>query len=262
MIKTIDSARQSAGVFIERRRPGRAKYINPHLIALLRSSAQNDLVDAAEDGYDLIPNRGQSARLGKTISLLDGASQVGIPRHVTKPEHELRAFWHGPFLANQCCYVTGTGIASRRGAMPIEDVTIGDIVMTMSGTRRVTWTGQFSLNPSEEPEPKRTTPVCVRRDAIAPGLPGQDQWVSPLHCLWVDNRLVPALLLVNHMTVTQKLLADSVTYCHLLFDKPAQGHLAGSSHLVKPIWDRLAERAEHFGFKRALPAGVGESQTG
>jgi hypothetical protein len=256
VVTTIDSTGLPTNVLIERRRPGRAKYANPHLIALLRNSteaASDDQVDVAKDRNDLRLDRGREARLSKTISLIDGASQVGIPHPVTNLEHESRTLWYGPFLANQCCYVAGTEIATSHGAMPIEKVAVGDVVLSLSGNRRVTWTGRFSINPSAEPNPERTAPVCIRRDAFASGLPGQDQWVSPLHCLWVDNRLVPARLLINNMTVIQDLLATSVTYCHLLFDKSAHGQLAASVDLVKPIWDRLSERAEHLGCGRASP---------
>lgn len=261
VVKTIDSARHSPSALIERRRPGRAKLTNPHLIALLRKpieAGSGDQVDAVEYRNDLRSDRDQEARLSKTISVFDGVSQMGTPFHVLNAEHELRTLWYGPFLADQCCYVAGTGIATRQGAMLIEDVTVGDVVLTLSGDRRVTWIGQFSLNPSAEPKPERTAPVCIRRDAIASGLPGQDQWVSPLHCLWVDDLLVPALLLINNMTVTQNSQETSVKYCHLLFDKSAHEQPAGSSDLVKPIWDRLAKRAEHLGYERALSAEVAD----
>jgi hypothetical protein len=59
----------------------------------------------------------------------------GSPQRTDDPEQESRVNWDGPFLANQTCYVAGVLIASAKGAVPVESLTAGDVVLTHSGDR-------------------------------------------------------------------------------------------------------------------------------
>jgi Hint domain len=257
-ITTISSAQGAAR---ERRRPGRVRYTNPHLVELLRHSTdaerlRNDQGDAAESGDDLSIAPKQSALLSDTISLVDGASQVGSPQPRYHPEQESRIIWDGPFLANQACYVAGVLIASTKGPVPVESLTAGDVVLTHSGNRRITWARRFRLNSVDVRHPERSAPVRLRRDAIAPGLPGTDLLVSPSHCLWVESCLVPARLLINGRTVVQDLEIPSVDYCHILYDRSTHGQLAVSPDKVAPIWHTLANRAERLEYAHTSPDGM------
>jgi hypothetical protein len=49
--------------------------------------------------------------------------------------------------------------------------------------------------------------------------PHRDLLVSPDHCLFIDGRLIPALMLVNDMTIVQERDRPSVHYLHVELDR-------------------------------------------
>jgi hypothetical protein len=254
---TIESVR---GVVRERRRPGRPTYTNRHLVALMRNSAE-DRSTARDHGgeterWDHLKIAPQEATLSRTISVIDGASQVGSPLPSSYSKPESWTISDGLFLENQVCYVAGVLVACARGVVLAESLIAGDVVLTHSGDKRVTWTRQLDLNPVAGPHPERCAPVRIRHDAIAPGLPGTDLLVSPAHCLWVESRLVPARLLINGLSIVQDLDTTIVRYCHVLFDHPAKGQLAGSPERVAPIWHILANRAKRLGYVLSSYGGM------
>lgn len=262
MTQTIASTQFPPGQAIERRRPGRTEYANPHLVALLRSSGgaasgPGDQPAGAEDQDKLGLDRDEAALLSSTVSLFDGACQVGSPDLIINQEQESEGgrCSKDEFLADQACYVADERIATANGVAVVKDLTVGDVVLTLSGDRRVIGTRLFSLNPASQPLPELTAAVFIRRHAIAPGLPEKDLWVSPTRCLIIGNHLIPARLLVNGTTVVQDLARTSVQYCQLRFDRPACERLILSGDGLAPIRRRLGERAESLGYDRALPGG-------
>ena len=181
-----------------------------------------------------------------TISLIDGASQVSSPKRLSGPELESWAIWAGSFLADQACYVSGVLVATTKGAVQAESLTAGDVVFTPIGSRTVKFNGQWS---PADLHAERTAPVCVRREAIGTNLPGTDLLVAPWHCLWVENRLVPATLLINCLTVRHNPVA-AVVYSQVQFEQRTHRQLAVGFDRVAPIWRRLANRAERLGYIR------------
>ena len=181
-----------------------------------------------------------------TISLIDGASQLSSPKRLSGPELESWTILAESFLADQACYVSGVLVATTKGAVQAESLTAGDVVLTPLGRRTVKFSGQWS---PAELHTERTAPVCVRREAIAPSLPGADLLVAPWHCLWVENRLVPATLLINCLTVRHNPVA-AVVYSQVQFEQRTHRQLAVGSDRVAPIWRTLANRAKRLGYVR------------
>jgi hypothetical protein len=233
----------------ERRRLSRVPYSNPHLITLLRHSGE--IGRALRDGTlePSTPYSGgyrslseQAVLLSDTISLIDGACQVGMPRRSEGSEDTIEAAGLGPFFDDQLCYVEGMAIATARGAVAAETLILGDVVLTHSGKRRVRSVSMFTLHPASDPLPERGAPVQLRRGAIATNLPGIECFVSPTHCLWISGRLVPARLLLNGTSIVQKFGTLAVTYCHVQFDRPAHGLLADTPKRAAALQRRLAAR--------------------
>ena len=181
-----------------------------------------------------------------TISLIDGASQVSSPERLSGPELESWTLWAGSFLAGQACYVSDVLVATTKGAVQAESLIAGDVVFTPLGSRTVKFNGQWS---PVELHAERTAPVFLRREAIAPGLPGTDLLVAPWHCLWLENRLVPATLLINCLTVRHNPV-EAVVYSHVQFEQSTHEQLAVDSDRVAPIWRTLANRAKRLGYIR------------
>ncbi|POF62043.1 hypothetical protein CFR73_07010 [Novacetimonas maltaceti] len=108
------------------------------------------------------------------------------------------------------CFTTGTPILTPRGDVAVEDLRVGDEVVTASGAhRRIRWIGQRRvLCPAVAPSRRHIAlPVCISAHAIAPGIPARDIRLSPGHAvaLTVDGAdvFVPASALVNGATITQ-----------------------------------------------------------
>ena len=123
------------------------------------------------------------------------------------------------------CYAAGTLILTEHGEVPVEALAAGDRVATLRDGRRelmaIKWMGQRSVNLAAHPYPHMAAPVRIRQNAFGDNLPRRDLLVSPAHAIFTDAQLVPANLLINHMTITQELHAPAVTYYHIELDRHA-----------------------------------------
>lgn len=119
------------------------------------------------------------------------------------------------------CFVEGTLIATPEGERLVEDLAIGDLVLTVDGKPvAVKWigrqqvharTGGFALS-------EKMLPVCISAGALGNGLPHTDLYVSAGHGMIVDNLVVNAGALVNGSTirfVTAEEFRQSFCYYHI-----------------------------------------------
>lgn len=117
------------------------------------------------------------------------------------------------------CYAVGSRIRTVRGEVAVEDLAVGDMVLTQQGDalipEPVVWVGSGDTNLRTEAEPELVAPVRIRKDAIADGQPTSDLLVSPNHCVLIDGKLIPAGLLANGGSIVQDFRADHVHYFHV-----------------------------------------------
>jgi hypothetical protein len=117
------------------------------------------------------------------------------------------------------CYCRGTLILTETGEVPIEDLSIGDRVVTAAGwARPVKWIGRRSYDGRFITGNRNVLPIVVSAGALAEGLPARDLRVSPGHAFYLDDVLVSALLLVNGLTIIQAAAVERVDYFHLEFE--------------------------------------------
>lgn len=119
------------------------------------------------------------------------------------------------------CFVTGTKIITQQGERPVEELSPGDMILTMDhGFQPLRWIGKRTVAARGPLAPIR----------FAPGALGNEVplWVSPQHRMMLrgwqvevnfgeSEVLVPAQALINGDTILQ-VEGGEVTYCHLLFD--------------------------------------------
>lgn len=125
------------------------------------------------------------------------------------------------------CYCAGTSILTQRGEVPVEQLRVGDRVVTLAdggALKPVIWIGHSTIDIGRHPRPAHVTPVRISAGAIAPGMPHRDLLVSPEHAIGLcakDGRrvLVPAVYLVNGATILHEPPTGTVRYFHVELER-------------------------------------------
>ena len=121
-------------------------------------------------------------------------------------------------LENNPCFASSTSIAVVDGDARVEDLAVGDVVVTSSGAHRpIIWLGHRTIDCRKHPRPQETMPIRIAAHAFGDNRPVRDLLVSPGHAICVDvlgEVLIPAGALVNGTTIVQEDV-DSVTYWHV-----------------------------------------------
>jgi hypothetical protein len=123
---------------------------------------------------------------------------------------------------NVPCYRSGTKILTASGEVPVEDLEVGDLVITASGARKpIRWLGHREIRCRDHAAPASVWPIRISAHAFAPGRPSRDLYVSPGHAICLDllgEVLIPAFALVNGATIAQ-IAVETVTYWHIELDE-------------------------------------------
>lgn len=164
----------------------------------------------------------------------------------------------GESLIAPLCFLRGTSILTPRGPVRIEELAIGDEVVThFGGISKIKWLGRQSFNRRFAARNRAKMPVRIKAGALADGLPQRDLFVSPGHSLLIGGQLVLAELMVNGVTVTQGEAPEQIDYIHIELD----GH---DCVLAEGCWsetyaDAPGMRAQYHnagGFARLYPGHV------
>jgi hypothetical protein len=151
------------------------------------------------------------------------------------------------------CYTKGTLIMTATGEVAVEDLSVGDQVMTVTGALEpVIWLGNSTIHCERQLHQDKAYPVRILKDAFGVNLPKRDLFVSPDHSIYIDGVMIPAYCLINGSTITQDKTETLVTYYHLELPKHnailAEG-LPAESYL------ETSEENRHF-FKQSNTANV------
>jgi len=118
------------------------------------------------------------------------------------------------FLAAPC-FCSGTHVATEDGAARVEDLKVGERVLSLFGCSvPVVWIGHRRINCRRHPKPTDIWPIRVSRSAFGDGQPHADLWLSPDHAVFINGVLIPIRYLVNAKTVAQEPV-DEVIYWHV-----------------------------------------------
>jgi hypothetical protein len=117
----------------------------------------------------------------------------------------------------KCCFLRGTRISSPSGEIPVEDLQIGDDICTLDGIKKIKWIGYDKIKSSRS---TGVSPIRVAQFAIDEQTPYRDVYLSPAHCLFLNEVLIPVILLMNDATITPYLPPglETIEYYHIEFD--------------------------------------------
>lgn len=121
------------------------------------------------------------------------------------------------------CYLSGTRIATPDGAVCVEDLSVGMLVLTAAGeSRPVRWLGHASVNSTRYRDPSIVWPICIRAGAFADHLPVRDLYVTPGHGLLMQDELGHDMLiyagnLLNGATIV-RVPRERFQYWHVELD--------------------------------------------
>jgi Hint domain len=144
------------------------------------------------------------------------------------------------------CLLKGTKISTPSGDRPVQDLQIGDEVHTLAGLRAIKWVG-YNKFTKEEAKAwlDSVMPIRVARFAIDDHSPHSDLYLSPLHCIFFNEALIPVKYLSNGTSVAQSAPPDmsAIEYYHIEFDRHEVLYAEGA--LVESFFDGESER-EYF----------------
>lgn len=186
------------------------------------------------------------------------------------------------------CFLKGTMISTPQGEQRVEDLRPGDIVCVYQGANAepqlVEWVGQKHVTRAETATfAADQFPVRILAGAFSENTPSQDLLITPEHCVFIDECLIPVRMLVNGKTIYHDSSLEEFSYYHietethsilqsngllsesylntgnkrvLSLDNDAEhgapfnwrdhavARLNTEQSFVEPIWMKLAERAQ------------------
>jgi hypothetical protein len=113
------------------------------------------------------------------------------------------------------CFLAGTLIATPAGETPVENLAIGDRIVTESGAvRPIVWIGKGRVLATRGRR-NAATPVVIAKGALGPNLPHRDLRVTKGHAFHLDGVLIPVEFLVNHRSIRWDDQAQDVVHFHI-----------------------------------------------
>lgn len=128
------------------------------------------------------------------------------------------------------CFTEGTRIATVAGERLIEDLSVGDRVITRdNGMQEIRWIGHCTIGQKVLSSKDKLRPVLVRAGALGNGMPERDTYFSPNHRILLNEPDVAILYGESEVFAAAKDLTkrrgiartrpETVTYVHVMFDR-------------------------------------------
>ncbi|MGB0798513.1 MAG: Hint domain-containing protein, partial [Planktomarina sp.] len=128
------------------------------------------------------------------------------------------------------CFTPGTMIATPRGEVAVEDLNVGDKVLTRdNGMQEILWYGSKAIDQQDLLNDPKLRPVMITAGSLGHGLPEKDLMVSPNHRVLISNTNTALLFDDEEVLVAAKHLVDKpgihtvdvarTDYIHFMFEQ-------------------------------------------
>jgi hypothetical protein len=137
-------------------------------------------------------------------------------------------------------------VSAAAGERPVEDLRIGDVVLTLSGPKAIKWIGYNKyIKEGDRRWQASVMPIRVARFAIDDDAPRRDLYLSPGHCVFFNGALIPVKYLVNGTSIAPAVPAGTlaIEYYHVEFDAHEVIYAEGAQ--VESFMEESSER-EYF----------------
>ena len=107
------------------------------------------------------------------------------------------------------------------GRSSVQELQIGDEVQTLAGRKTIKWIGYNKFTKEEgRAWQDSVMPIRVGRFAIDDQTPYRDLYLSPLHCVFFNEALIPVMYLINETSIAQGTPSEmsALEYYHVELD--------------------------------------------
>lgn len=182
-------------------------------LGMLRADAADGTLDGVIDGVDY------SAQIGGINLTIENAGVAVTGTDLTFDN------------TNVVCFTSGTLIETDRGPIPIEDISVGDLVLTKDdGLQPVRWIGSRKVGEDVLCQYPNLRPIRIAAQSLGCGLPKRDLLVSPQHRMLIRSQIADRMFGESEVLVAAKHLTafdgieiaedqPTVTYWHFMFDR-------------------------------------------
>ena len=192
-----------------------------------------DVVDGSEGGDDF-----------DTLDLTGSAPEGGSLEVVFDPENDENGVVNyfdednnptGQLVFNNIenvipCFTPGTLIATPKGERKVEELEVGDRIITRdNGMQEIRWIGRREMSGEELVAKEHLRPILIQKGALGNDLPERDMMVSPQHRVLIANDKTALYFEEREVLVAAKHLTDMegidvvdvshTTYIHIMFDQ-------------------------------------------
>lgn len=198
-----------------------------------REEAYGDVIDGGTDGTDYdtldLRNLGRFDIINETVDA-DGDSTSGTVNFL-----DADGTVEGQLVFSEIenlipCFTPGTRIATPRGEVAVEDLSIGDRIITRDdGVQAIEWIGKKYVTTQEMLAQPKLKPVLIKKGALGNNLPERDMWVSPNHRMLLANENTQMLFDEREVLVAAKHLVGQpgimkvdtmgIEYIHVMFKR-------------------------------------------
>jgi Hint domain len=145
------------------------------------------------------------------------------------------------------CFMAGTRVSTPEGSVCVEDLAVGDLVLTNEGlSAPIQWVGRQTVSTTFG-NLNRVLPIRIKAGALDQDQPARDLLLSACHAILVDGVLAQAGALVNGITIIRETdVPTSFVYYHVELEDhslilaegvPAETFIDNVDRLAFDNWD-------------------------